>query len=251
MKKTVVVIGATGDVGRGIVEALLRRGHHVAAAARNSARLAALLAELHHPDNLHAVSGSLDSDEGAAALLGGVRALFRSIDAVVVSVNTPRRPAPLLTQTSDSLTALIRGDLVVHYTAARAFIPALHPGGVLIGIGGGSADFILHEGVPQSIGQAGLRMLYRGLAHELADARVADTQVQVRQLIIASIVNGKSTRDGADPQWVTDAEIGEQVAAVLEEPGAFPGPILRIARRDDAGRPVFSTEAPTRVQGFR
>jgi NAD(P)-dependent dehydrogenase (short-subunit alcohol dehydrogenase family) len=246
MKKTVVVIGATGDVGRGIVEVLLRRGHHVAAAARNSARLAELLDELRHPDNLHAVSGSLDSDERAAALLDGVRTIFSSIDAVVVSVNTPRRPAPLLMRTSDSLTALIRGDLVVHYTAARAFIPVLNPGGVLIGIGGGSADFILHEGVPQSIGQAGLRMLYRGLAHELSEA-----PVQVRQLIIASIVNGRSTRDGADPRWVTDAEIGEQVAAVLEEPGAFPGPILRIGRRDEGGRPVFSAEAPTRVQGFR
>jgi NAD(P)-dependent dehydrogenase (short-subunit alcohol dehydrogenase family) len=246
MKKTVVVIGATGDVGCGVVEVLLRRGHHVAAAARNSARLAKLLDELRHPDKLHAVSGSLDSDERAAALLDGVRKIFSSIDAVVVSVNTPRRPAPLLTRTSDSLTALIRGDLVVHYTAARAFIPVLNPGGVLIGIGGGSADFILREGVPQSIGQAGLRMLYRGLAHELAEA-----PVEVRQLIIASVVNGRSTRDGADPQWVTDVEIGEQVAAVLEEPGAFPGPILRIARRDEGGRPVFSAEAPTRVQGFR
>jgi len=246
MNKTVVVIGATGDVGRGIVEVLLRRGHQVAAAARNSARLAELLDELSHPDNLHAVSGALDSDERAAALVDRVRTIFASIDAVVVSVNTPRHPAPLLTRTSDSLTALIHGDLIVHYTAARAFIPVLKPGGVLMGIGGGSADFILRGGVPQSIGQAGLRMLYRGLAHELAEAAV-----QVRQLIIASVVNGRSTRAGADPQWVTDAEVGEQVAAVLEEPGAFPGPILRIARRNEGGRPVFSAEAPTRVQGFR
>ena len=66
MKKTVVVIGATGDVGCGIVEVLLRRGHHVAAAARNSARLVKLLDELRHPDKLHAVPGSLDSDERAA-----------------------------------------------------------------------------------------------------------------------------------------------------------------------------------------
>jgi len=246
MKKKVVVIGATGDVGRGIVEALLRRGHHVAAAARNRERLTALLEDLLGPDTLHAVPGSLDSDERAAALAGDVRKIFSSLDAVVVSVNSPRRPAPLLTHSSDSLTALIRGDMVVHYTAARAFIPALNPNGVLIGIGGGSADFILREGVPQSMGQAGLRMLYRGLAQELLDA-----SVQVRQLIIASIVNGRSTRDGADPQWVTDAEIGEQVAAILEDPSAFPGPILRIARRDESGRPVFSAEAPTRAQGFR
>jgi NAD(P)-dependent dehydrogenase (short-subunit alcohol dehydrogenase family) len=245
MKKSIVVIGATGDVGSGIVKVLLHRGHRVAAAARNPGRLDALLGELRHSANLHAVPGSVDTDEGAAALLRDVRMIFPAIDAVIVSVNTPRRAAPLLTHSSDSLTALIRGDLIAHYAAARAFIPALTPAGVLIGIGGGSCDFILRGGVPQSVGQAGLRMLYRGLAHELADA-----PVYVRQLIIASIVNGTSTRDRADPQWVTDAEIGEQAAAIVENPGAFPGPILRLARRDSSGRPVFSAEAPTRVQGF-
>ncbi len=245
MKKSIVVIGATGDVGSGIVKALLRRGHRVAAAARNSARLAALLDELGHPQDLHAVPGSLETDEGAAVLLRDARTIFPAIDAVIVSVNAPRRPAPLLTHSSDSLTALLRGDLIAHYTAARTFIPALEPAGVLIGIGGGSCDFILGGGVPQSVGQAGLRMLYRGLSHELAAV-----PLHVRELIIASIVNGTSTRDRADPQWVTDIEIGEQVAAIVENPGAFPEPILRIARRDAGGRPVFSAEAPTRVQGF-
>jgi NAD(P)-dependent dehydrogenase (short-subunit alcohol dehydrogenase family) len=246
MKKSILVIGATGDVGTGIVEVLLLRGHRVAAAARNSDRLGALLDRLRRPADLHAVPGSLETDQRAEAMREHVRAIFPAIDAVIVAVNSPRRPAPLLTHASDSLTALIRGDLIAHYTAARTFIPALEPGGVLIGIGGGSCDFILHEGVPQSVAQAGLRMLYRGLAQELAAI-----PVHVRELIIASIVNGTSTRDRADPQWVTDAEIGEQIAAIAENPAAFPGPILRIARRDGSGRPVFSAEAPTRVQGFR
>jgi NAD(P)-dependent dehydrogenase (short-subunit alcohol dehydrogenase family) len=246
MKKNIVVIGATGDVGREIVRVLLKRGHQVAAAARNPDRLAALLDALRHPSGLHTVPGSLASDDGAAAMLQAVRALFTEIDGVIVSVNSPRQPAELLTRSSDELAALIRGDLIAHYTASRAFIPALKPGGVFIGIGGGSCDFILQGGVPQSIAQAGLRMMYRGLAHELAGE-----PVELRQLIIASIVNGASTRDRADPQWVTDTEIGEQVAAIVDTPRAFPGPILRIARRDSSGRPVFSAEAPTRVQGFR
>jgi hypothetical protein len=87
--------------------------------------------------------------------------------------------------------------------------------------------------------------MYRGLAAELAS-----NPVQVRELIIASIVNGASTRDRADPEWVTDAEIGEQAAAIVENPLAFPDPIWRIARRDGTGRPVFGAEPPVRIQGF-
>jgi NAD(P)-dependent dehydrogenase (short-subunit alcohol dehydrogenase family) len=246
MKKNVVVIGGSGDVGRGIVRVLLEQGHRVVAAARHAGGLAALSEALGHPVRLRTVTGSLASDDAAAAMLQAVLGVFAEIDAVIVSVNAPRQPARLLTHSTDDLAALIRGDLITHYAAARTFISALQPQGVYIGIGGGSCDFILEGGVPQSVAQAGLRMLYRGLAHEFAEK-----PVELRQLIIASIVNGASTRDRADPQWVTDTEIGEQVAAIVDNPRTFPGPILRIARRDNSGRPVFSAETPTRVQGFR
>ncbi|RJG20977.1 SDR family NAD(P)-dependent oxidoreductase [Massilia cavernae] len=242
----IVVIGASGDVGRGIVEVLVSRGHAVAALARTASRVAALADELGRPASLHAMHGSLDSEAQAQAALGAVRAIFPGIDAVIVSVNGPREPAALLTNSPEQLAARLQADLVAHYTAARIFMPALAPGGVHLGIGGGSADFILQGGVPQSIAQAGLRMLYRGLAHECAQQ-----PVEIRQLIIASIVNGSSMRGRADPLWVTDREIGAQVAAIVDDPGAFPGPILRLARRDDSGRPVFSSEGPSKVQGFR
>lgn len=243
--KTVLVIGATGDVGSGIVKVLLERGHDVIAAARHAGRLEALRDRLGRPRGLQSLAGSLETDLLAEALLGGVRTRCSAIDAVIVSVNTPREPAPLLTRTSGSLAALLHGDLIAHFTAARTFVPAIAPGGVLLGIGGGSCDFILRGGVPQSAAQAALRMLYRGLAAELAS-----NPVQVRELIIASIVNGATTRDRADPAWVTDAEIGDQAAAIVENPLAFPDPIWRIARRDGSGRPVFSAEPPTRIQGF-
>ena len=241
-----VVIGATGDVGRGIVAELLRRGHNVAAVARNASRLAALRTELGAGPRLLAVPGSLADDGSAAALRVALMAALGTLDSVVVAVNAPRQPAPLAAHNSDQFAALIGGDLITHYTAARAFIPALADGGVYLGIGGGSCDFVLHEGVPQSVAQAALRMLYRGLAHEFRDQ-----PVRIRELIIASVVNGVSTRSYADPSWVSDNEIGHQVAAIIAQPLQFPGPILRMARRDSSGQPVFSSEPPTKVQGFR
>lgn len=244
-KKVVVVIGATGDVGTGIVQALLQRGHEVIAAARNPERLDALVNRLGNPAALKSTTGSLESDGHAEELLRRVHAIRPAFDATIVSVNSPRQPGPLLDHSSDSLATLLRGDLVAHYAAARTFIPAIAHGGTLLGIGGGSCDFILRGGVPQSAAQAALRMLYRGLAAELVSG-----PVHIRELIIASIVNGASTRDRADPAWVTDAEIGAQAAAIVEDPQAFPEPILRIARRTADGRPAFFAEPPTRIQGF-
>jgi NAD(P)-dependent dehydrogenase (short-subunit alcohol dehydrogenase family) len=243
--KSVLVIGATGDVGSGIVKVLLERGHAVIAAARHAGRLAVLRDRLGHFHALQTAAGSLETEEHAGELLARVRQLCSAIDAVIVSVNTPREPSPLLARTSDSLAALLQGDVIAHFAAARTFIPAISAGGILLGIGGGSCDFILRGGVPQSAAQAALRMLYRGLASELAS-----NPVQVRELIIASIVNGASTRGRADPLWVTDTEIGAQVSAIVENPAAFPEPILRMARRDGTGRPVFSAEPPIRIQGF-
>jgi len=238
--KNIVVIGASGEVGRGIVEVLLARGHRVAAVARAAERLGFLGAR----PNLHIIQGSLESDATAAKLRDTICTTLPSIDGVVVCVNGPRATADILTHTSEAFAALVFQDLVTHFTAARVLIPAQAPGGVYIGIGGGSADFILDGGVHLSAAQAGLRMLYRGLAHEV-EGKV------VKELTVASVVNSVSTRAFADPVWVTEMEVGEQVAAMLEDPAAFPAPVWRMARRDASGRPVITADPPTRVQGLR
>jgi NAD(P)-dependent dehydrogenase (short-subunit alcohol dehydrogenase family) len=219
--KNIAVIGATGEVGGGIVQALLARGHHVTAIARSHAKLTNLAQSLGNPTNLTLVTGSLESDSTAAALVQSLPPL----DAVAVSVNGPRVTAPI-------------------YTAARAFIPILPETGVFLGIGGGSADFILEDGAHLSAAQAGLRMLYRGLALETPN-------VHVKELTVASVVNSPATRAVAHELWVTDLEIGEHVARIIENPGDFPNPIWRLTRRDGSGLPGFAADSPTRVQGFK
>lgn len=233
-----VVIGATGDVGRGIVRALIERGHAVAAAARNLARLSELHREMGVPNGLHIVRGALDDDAAAGRLLDAARAVLPAIDGVAVAINAPRERTDLLPLDSDRFAGFLASDLVAHFTAARTFIPALSAAGTYVGIGGGSADFILEGGAHMSIAQAALRMMHRALAHE-AKGR------HVRQLTVASVVNGATTRAQADPAWVTAEEIGAQVAAMIERPHDFPQPVWRIARRDGSGRPAISHEGDT------
>lgn len=243
---TSVVIGATGDVGRGIVPALLHAGHDVVAIARNPDRLAALAAEFGSPAALTTCAGSLAGDADVTLLRDALLARPGGVTNIVVSVNGARIISPLFDHDSDSFAQMLRNDLVSHYTAIRALLPILPAGGVYLGIGGGSADFILEGGAYMSVAQAGLRMMYRALAHELRDRPAT-----LRQLIVASVVNGATTRAFADPAWVTDREIGDQVAAMLADPAAFPDPVWRIARRDESGSPVVTPEGQARTQGFR
>jgi NAD(P)-dependent dehydrogenase (short-subunit alcohol dehydrogenase family) len=244
--KCYVVVGASGDVGRGIVEVLIRRGHQVVAVARRKERLCALADDLANPAALTVLPGSLESEDTGAHLAAALRQISPVVDGVVIAVNAERRWAPLLSQTADELMAVLRTDLVSHFVAARALLPQLSEGGTFLSIGGGSADFIPDQGISASVAQAGLRMLCRGLAHELSGRSFG-----LRELIIASVVNGATTRKVARREWVTDLEIGEQVARMLEQPDQFPDPIWRISRRDESGRPVVSAEPATRVQTIR
>ena len=229
-----LVVGASGQVGGGISRTLAARGHHVVASARNAAALATLAGP-----RIETVPGSVATDDEAAALAERVG----SVSGVIVSVNSARRSAPLLSYSTEALAERISGDLLAHFTAARTFLPRLPRDGVLLGIGGGSADFILEGGVYMSMAQAALRMMYRGLAHE-------NETPHIRQLTVASVVNSPATREGADPAWVTDAEISEQAAAMVERPDAFPGTVWRIARRDESGRPVISVDGATDARGL-
>lgn len=243
----IVVIGGSGEIGRGVVEVLLRHGHGVVAVGRQPEKLARLAETLDNPARLCTLAGSVASDAEAEALRAALVAGHPPIDGIVVSVNAPRAPAPLLSHGSDTLAAVLRTDVLTHYAAAKALVPVLARGGSFIGIGGGSADFVLEGGIALSVAQAALRMLYRGLAHEFRTR-----EVYVRELIVASVVNSASTRAFADPHWVTETDIGEQVARMFAAPDEYTEPIWRIARRPGPDAPpTVLAEPPTRVQGFR
>lgn len=229
----ILVVGATGEVGEGIVHALLGHGHDVIAVGRTEAKLPALAEIIGNPPALRHFAGSLESDAAAAAIAEKAGAFA----GVVISVNSFRQPSRLLDHSSDELTQLMRGDLIAHYTAIRTLLPLLPKDGVFIGIGGGSADFILDGGVYMSMAQAALRNMYRGIVHEQQD-----NEPTLKELIIASVVNSRRMQGKADPLWVTAREVGEQVTAMIENPASFDGPVWRISRRDNSGNPVVSRE---------
>jgi NAD(P)-dependent dehydrogenase (short-subunit alcohol dehydrogenase family) len=229
-KRTLLVVGAAGDVGQGIVAEALASGRNAVAAGRDGAKLEALAAR-HAGAPLACVAGNLASEDGAEALWHAAAAAFGTIDEVVISVNSPGRVEPLAALNAADLAENYAANVLTHFIAAKVFLPRLPDSGMLIGIGGGTADFIFPRMAPTSMGQAALRMLYRGLARE------QKTGAQLRELMIVSMVAGASNRESAAADWVTDAEVGRHVCAILDAPELFPKPILQLRSMDQVGRP--------------
>jgi NAD(P)-dependent dehydrogenase (short-subunit alcohol dehydrogenase family) len=177
------------------------------------------------------VRGDLATEDAAAALWSEACQCWDGLDAVVVAVNAPNRPRPLMSQTAAELREVLDANLLTHFIAARTFIPRLPADGVFIGVGGGTADFIIPQLTQLSMVQAALRMMYRGMAREHREGPA------IRELMIISMVNGASKRDRAEPSWVTDTEVGRHVCAILAAPAQFPGPVLRLESREQVGRP--------------
>jgi NAD(P)-dependent dehydrogenase (short-subunit alcohol dehydrogenase family) len=229
-EKTLMVVGAAGDVGRGVVSAALASGRRVVACGRSSAPLAALRAA-HDADRLACVTGSIAGEDEAQALWDGARQPFGAIGDVVISVNSGGPLRPLLDWDAASLNDALSQNLTTHLVAARTFLARLPADGVFLGIGGGTADVIFPGMAHFSIIQAGLRMFYRALGKERRDGP------RVRELMIVSMVNGASSRDRARPEWLTDEEIGRHVCAILDAPDTFSDTILKLQSREQVGMP--------------
>jgi NAD(P)-dependent dehydrogenase (short-subunit alcohol dehydrogenase family) len=244
---TVLVIGGTGDVGQGIVSVFLKAGYRVIAASRGEERLRGLAQRLGSPAALRTLRGSVEDEATAAALLAAIREDGDSLDAVITTVSAPMKSGVLLFERSaDELTDVLRGNLISHFVAAKTFIPAIAKGGVYLSIGGGLADFVRPGFGHHSMAQAALRMMLRTLAVELSDRPVV-----VRELLIASMVNGESRRSApsaprmgsrgiAQPDGVTDLDVGEHVRAILERPHEFPDLIQTLRSRQQVGLPETS-----------
>lgn len=224
-----LVIGATGDVGQGLVHAAVERGWFVAAAGRDAARLERIAA-VYPGEQVKPVVGDVSGPTPARALLDAASAAMDGIDAVIVSVNAPNEVRALSDWTPDGLLAMFDGNVITHFNALTAALDSLAPDAVIIGIGGGTADFVRAGSAHISMGQAALRMLYRGVAKERPDRLV-------RELQIVAMVDGESTRHKADDSWLKAEEIGRHACAIIERPAEFPGPVVVLRHQDPIGTP--------------
>lgn len=229
MSETLLVLGATGVVGRGIVAAAVEAGHRVIAVARGRESLEALRRD--HPGaDIEGVAGSVGNEDEAAALARRLRALDRPIAGVVVAVaGVPRRGRILDYDGQDAMRAALDEDLLPHVAAARQLLPLMAErgrGGTWLLIGGPAGALPWAGYGHRSVAAAAVRMLACVLHDE---ARCMGVRVQL--LAVESPV----CRPGAKacPQWPTALEIGRRAMALLErsDPSVAARPIVAHAAR--------------------
>jgi len=224
----VLVLGATGIVGRGIVRAAVEAGVPVIAVARDPVGLAELAAR-HADAELLTLTGSVADDAASAALAERLRALQRPLGGVIVAVAGPTARGRLLDQPSDVLCAQLQRDVQPHLAAARQLLPLLSQAGrgagyVLIG---GPGSVLPWAGYAhRSVGAAALRMVAAALHDE-----ALPLGVRVQMLSVDSPVCADAARRSQCTQWPTAVEIGRQALALL-------------ARRDDAQAVVRCGSSP-------
>lgn len=220
--RNVVVIGATGLVGRAIATALAHAGHTVLAVGRNQDALEALREAT---PGLRILRGDVGSDAAATQTAEGALAALGQLDAVVTSVNPPRSTMRLSRTPVAEVAGYFDHSLFAHLCAANAFVPRLAKGGKYIAVGGAASDFVWPEHGHISMNGAAQRMLFRVLAAEWRD-----TPVSIHEYIIAAMVQ-EGTGGPADA--VSAKAVGEDLAARLAGSGFDGQPVLRFPVRVD------------------
>lgn len=120
-----VVLGGAGNVGAGIVAALLEAQLPVLVVGRDAAKLAALRARHGDSPLLETVQGSVADDAAAQALAAELAQRPRPLAAVVASLGSPLKAGRLLDRPVSALRRRLDRDLLPHLAAARHLMPLL------------------------------------------------------------------------------------------------------------------------------
>lgn len=235
MAPAILVLGAGGDIGRGVVQALLEAGRPVLAVDADGASLEALRRQ-HPRAPLATVVAAIASDADAGRLASSVRAQANAgIAGVVASIAGRHDCARLLDQPADALRRTLDEDLMPQLFAARHLLPLLRAdasaGYVLIGGPGGDYPWAGYGHC--SIAAAALRMMVRVLHDE-----AAGDGVRVQLLALDAPVRTAANATRAGSAWPKAIAIGRRALALLDAGRAPTSPVVGF-RSDDT--PIAST----------
>ena len=213
--KTVLVAGATGGVGEGVLRALLANDAvRVIATSRTTERLDELVQQLDPQlrTNLTRLAGDAGSFAGALELAARAEALGGIDAAVAILGRGWWTSGKLLDLAPEEWAAVLDEMLTSHFAFARAMIPLLatRPGSLYLSIGGGAAFAPMRDAGLMSIAAAAQLMLVRVLARELGAG-----PPRVCELVIDGAVNTRASEAFAQPGWIRAGDVGGVVADLV------------------------------------
>ena len=233
MTETVVVLGATGTLGREITAQLIAKGHRVIAIARNADRLKALAAQLDARDRLSVVRGSVDTESGAEQIAQAIRNQGHRVTAVVSGLRGPLSSGRLLSRPAPEFMRSLEGDVVAPFIAAKHLIPLLveaGDGGIYLFLGGPMASCAWSGYGHLSVAAAGLQMLTHVIREE-----VKELPVTVQELQIGTPVRSAANSDCSCPDWIGADDVARRVVTLIERRDSA-APIVQIGTYEEKRR---------------
>jgi NADP-dependent 3-hydroxy acid dehydrogenase YdfG len=214
-------------VGHGVTAALLSCGYRVVGVARNESGLSRLGEEFFQTSRFSSIVADVSSEEGAAHLAEALRAARP--DVIIDALNAASAPSSVFEVSAEVVEKALRENVIAHFAAAKHLIPTLGPGGMYLGLGGGMVDLVIAGNAANSMVQAAQRALFNYLDREKHAA------VQVRELVIYSMILPGREVSATEPYRLTAYEVGQHIGAIIAQPAAFTGPILALKSRKQLG----------------
>ncbi len=193
----ILVVGASGGLGRPLTAALESRGAQLAVAGRDVAQLDGIT-----------FSFDLADSEAAQWLVADAADALGGLDGIVCCAGVVAFGAIDETPV-DILTQIVAVDLVGPLVLARAALPVLAPGGFVLNVSGVVAEFPTANLVPYSAAKAGVSAGFRALAREarsrkisIIDARPPHTETG----LAGRAIHGEAPKlkPGLDPATVAE-----------------------------------------------
>jgi len=216
LNRKILVAGAAGGVGEGIVRALLERGAMVIDLSRSSERLDQVRTYLSDvaSGGLVPLVGNLDQDEeGSAQLQQQLRHRFGMLDGAVIAIGAwGEASRPLLKVTDRIWAHSIADNLTSHFRAIRMLAPLIRPTtGALVHLTGLSADRPFPGAGLIGLTNAAQKSLVMTLAEEVGPAGP-----RIHEVMLGVIRTRSRERQGVNnPALYTPREVGHAVAALI------------------------------------
>ena len=227
--KVALVLGGSGEVGEGVVRALLGAGAVVAVCSRDNARLSAIHDRLpvEWDGRYVPVVGDLSTPAGARAVGERVEVVCGRLDVVVASIGAWWHKAPIIFSTLEDWQRVLATNLTLHYLAATALLPLINKraGSSYVFINSAAADVPVPNSGLMSVSAHAALMLMRVLASEHRHE-----PVRVNALVLGTPILSRSRPDG-DTDWLTAGEVGEYVAWLVSDRSTTRGQIVRFNSR--------------------